>query len=93
MKDAGRILDAQGRVAVIASAELLYRVVDEALIPRDLLKIDPVAVRSRIARLRDEGLPLEIPGLKIEEHMRTRVTHASRKQEITRPYRRWSNPE
>jgi hypothetical protein len=92
MRDAGRILDAQGRVAVIASAEILYRVIDEALIPRDLLKIDPVAVRTRIARLRDEGQPLEIPGLKIEEHMRTTIKSASRNESKPRPYRRWSEP-
>jgi hypothetical protein len=74
-KDAGRILTADGRVAVAAQASTIYRISDESLIPRDLMRPDAVLINARIARLKAEGAPLEIPGLIISEEIRTSWRH------------------
>jgi hypothetical protein len=70
-RDAGRIHTADGKVAVSAVSQTVYRIVDAALIPRDLLRPDPVLINARIHRLQADGAPLEIPGLVISEELRT----------------------
>lgn len=70
-RDAGRIHTADGRVAVAAVAETVYRIVNVDELPRDLMRPDPVLIHARINRLKAAGSPLEIPGLMISEEMRT----------------------
>jgi hypothetical protein len=71
LRDAGRVLDERGKVVAVAVARTVYEIVDVSQVPRELMRVDPSAINARITQLKQQGMPLEIPGLRITEVLRT----------------------